>query len=148
MIEKMVLEEFGRCLLSIIHTANGTKGKFCRFFAFWFQLLLHPVSFCVFLLASLLFLTRGYQGGSWRKAKPQSQSKLLGHCAVFLPSQCCCARYGELTAITNNGGTGQKWKNRVGWKCSNYFCLRLRLFHSTVPSKSPPPPHLFVFKGK
>lgn len=25
MIEKMVLEEFGRCLLSIIHTANGTK---------------------------------------------------------------------------------------------------------------------------
>ena len=27
MIEKMILEEFGRCLLSIIHTANGTKGK-------------------------------------------------------------------------------------------------------------------------
>lgn len=25
MIEKLVLEEFGRCLLSIIHTANGTK---------------------------------------------------------------------------------------------------------------------------
>lgn len=25
MIEKMILEEFGRCLLSIIHTANGTK---------------------------------------------------------------------------------------------------------------------------
>lgn len=24
-IEKMVLEEFGRCLLQIIHTANGTK---------------------------------------------------------------------------------------------------------------------------
>lgn len=25
--EKMILEEFGRCLLQIIHTANGTKGK-------------------------------------------------------------------------------------------------------------------------
>lgn len=31
MIEKMVLEEFGRCLLSIIHTANGTKGEFVYF---------------------------------------------------------------------------------------------------------------------
>ena len=31
----------------------------------------------------------------------QSQSKLLGHFAVFLPSQCWCARFGELTAINN-----------------------------------------------
>ena len=37
MIEKMVLEEFGRCLLSIIHTANGTKGEFCLFLHFDFS---------------------------------------------------------------------------------------------------------------
>ena len=34
MIEKMILEEFGHCLMSIIHTANGTKGKFYFFFTF------------------------------------------------------------------------------------------------------------------
>ena len=33
----------------------------------------------------------------------QSQSKLFGHLTVFLPSQCCCARFGELTAIKNIG---------------------------------------------
>ena len=33
----------------------------------------------------------------------QSQSKLLGHFAVFLPSQCWRARFGELTVITNIG---------------------------------------------
>ena len=27
MAEKMLLEEFGRCLLQIIHTANKTKGE-------------------------------------------------------------------------------------------------------------------------
>ena len=31
----------------------------------------------------------------------QSQSKLLGHFTVFLPSQCWCVRLGELTAIHN-----------------------------------------------
>ena len=33
----------------------------------------------------------------------QSQSKLFGHLTVFLPSQCCCARFDELTAIKNIG---------------------------------------------
>ena len=33
MTEKMILEEFGRCLLQIIHTANGTKGESCKTFS-------------------------------------------------------------------------------------------------------------------
>ena len=36
----------------------------------------------------------------------QSQSKLLGHLLVFLPSQCWCARFGELTVINNLGEQG------------------------------------------
>ena len=35
----------------------------------------------------------------------ESQAKLLGHFTVFLPSQCWCARFGELTAIHNIGRT-------------------------------------------
>ena len=49
----------------------------------------------------------------------QSQSKLLGHLLVFLPSQCWCARFGELTAINNiireNKEIGQKWKKKQRW---------------------------------
>ena len=41
----------------------------------------------------------------------QSQSKLLGHFAVFLPSQCWCARFGEFTVITNIGRT-RRWARR------------------------------------
>ena len=47
----------------------------------------------------------------------QSQSKLLGHFAVFLPSQCWCARFGDLTAINNIGRT-RRWarsKKKQGW---------------------------------
>ena len=46
----------------------------------------------------------------------QSQSKLLGHLLVFLPSQCWCATFGELTVINNiiweNKEMGQKWKKK------------------------------------
>ena len=38
----------------------------------------------------------------------QSQSKLFGRFAVFFPSQCWCARFGELTAITNIGRTRRR----------------------------------------
>ena len=38
----------------------------------------------------------------------ESQAKLLGHKTVFLPSQCWCARFGELTAIHNIGRTIKK----------------------------------------
>ena len=38
----------------------------------------------------------------------QSQSNFLGHFAVFLPSQCCCARFGELTTIINIGRTRRR----------------------------------------
>ena len=31
----------------------------------------------------------------------QSQSKLLGHCTVFLPSQCWSNRFANFTAINN-----------------------------------------------
>ena len=31
--------------------------------------------------------------------EPQSQSKLFRHFAVSLPSQCWCARFGQLTVI-------------------------------------------------
>ena len=55
----------------------------------------------------------------------QSQSKLLGHFAVFLPSQCWCTRFGKLTLITNIGLTRRmakrEKKNSVGWKCPNLF---------------------------
>ena len=50
-IEKMILEEFGRCLLQIIHTANGTKGEvffvshYFRFEKRWTKVML-MVSFC------------------------------------------------------------------------------------------------------
>ena len=58
----------------------------------------------------------------------QPQSELLGHFAVFLPSQCWCARFGR--AKCNNQHlegkkTGQKWKNSIGWRCPNYSCHRL-----------------------
>ena len=42
---------------------------------------------------------------SQKSIKLQSQLKLLGHFAVFLPPQCWCARFGELTAINNIGRT-------------------------------------------
>lgn len=50
-IEKMILEEFGRCLLQIIHTANGTKGEFffvSHYFRFEKRLtkVMLMVSFC------------------------------------------------------------------------------------------------------
>ena len=38
---------------------------------------------------------------SQKSIKRQSQLKLLGHFAVFLPPQYWCARFGELTAINN-----------------------------------------------
>ena len=54
----------------------------------------------------------------------ESQSKLLGHLTVFLPSQCWCATFGELTAMNNIGRTRRRArsKNSTGWKCPNYFC--------------------------
>ena len=42
----------------------------------------------------------------------QSQLKLLGHVAVFLPSQCWCARFGELTAINNIGRIGKPARSK------------------------------------
>ena len=69
----------------------------------------------------------------YRKSK---QSKLFGHFAVVLPTQCWCTRFGELTAINNIGRTRRrarsekKKKNSVGWKCPHYFCLRLQIFPS------------------
>ena len=54
---------------------------------------------------------------------------LLGRFAVFSPSQCWCARFGELTSINNIGRTRRRARSRnsVGWKAPNYFCLRLKL---------------------
>ena len=42
------------------------------------------------------------------QSEQQSQSKLLGHFTVFLPSQCWCARFGELIAINNIGRTRRR----------------------------------------
>jgi len=46
----------------------------------------------------------------------QSQSKLVGHFALFLLSQCWCARFGELTAINHIGRT-RRWarKEKQRW---------------------------------
>ena len=58
----------------------------------------------------------------------QSQPKLLGHFAVFLPSQCWRTRFGKLTLITNIGRT-RRWarseKTALGGRVPTYFCLRL-----------------------
>ena len=45
---------------------------------------------------------------SQKSIKLQSQLKLLGHFAVFLPLQCWCARFGELTVINNIGRTRRR----------------------------------------
>ena len=60
---------------------------------------------------------------------------MVGALCSHFPSQCCCARFGELAAINNIGRTKRrarrkkkkkkKKKNGVGRKCPNYFCLRL-----------------------
>ena len=42
----------------------------------------------------------------------QSQSKFLAQFAVFLPSQCWCARFGELTAINNIGRTMRRARSK------------------------------------
>ena len=42
----------------------------------------------------------------------QSQSKLLGQFAVFLPSQCWCARFGELTAMNNIVRTSRRARSK------------------------------------
>ena len=47
---------------------------------------------------------------SQKSIKLQSQLKLLGHFAVFLPLQCWCARFGELTVINNIGRTRRRAK--------------------------------------
>ena len=58
----------------------------------------------------------------------QSQLKLLGHFSVSLPSHCWCARFGELPAINNIERTRRRARSKkTGWKCPNYFCLRLIL---------------------
>ena len=71
---------------------------------------------------------------------------MLGHFAVFLQSQCWCARFGELTAINNilpacnkgnrrrlhagkttlgGRGDGQKLKKQRWVEVSQVFLLRL-----------------------
>ena len=77
----------------------------------------------VFILSRLVTIQAG------TSAIQQSQSKLFGRFAVFLPSQCWYARFGELTAINNIGRTRRRARSRnsVGWKGPNYFCLRLKL---------------------
>ena len=42
----------------------------------------------------------------------KSQSKLLGHLTVFLPSQCWCATFGELTAMNNIGRTRRRARSK------------------------------------
>ena len=58
------------------------------------------------------FLYRLSWVGWWTSAIQQSQSKLLGRFAVFLPSQCWRARFGELTAINNIGRTRRRARSR------------------------------------
>ena len=47
------------------------------------------------------------------QSEQQSQSRLLGHLTVFLPSQCWCARFGELTAINNIGRTRRRARSEI-----------------------------------
>ena len=50
----------------------------------------------------------------YRKSK---QSKLLGHFAVVLPTQCWCTRFGELTAINNIGRTRRRARSEKKEQC-------------------------------
>ena len=50
----------------------------------------------------------------YRKSK---QSKLLGHFAVVLPTQCWCTRFGELTAINNVGRTRRRARSEKKEQC-------------------------------
>ena len=50
----------------------------------------------------------------------QSQSKLLGHCTVFLPSQCWSNRFANFTAINNierERETSEKGKTAFSGSC-------------------------------
>ena len=47
----------------------------------------------------------------------QSQSKFLGQFAVFLPSQCWCARFGELTAMNNIVRTSRRARSKKTKQC-------------------------------
>ena len=107
-------------------------------FAFWFQLLLYLVSFCLCLLASLRFLNRGYQGGS-----------CLSQNCLALPMLLC--RFGELTAITNIGRTGRRARSEKTasdgsvptifvWDCGFFTLLYLL--------NQPPSPPSFCFQGQ
>ena len=94
---------------------------------------------------------------SQKSIKLQSQLKLLGHLAVFLPSQCCCARFGELTVINNIGRTRRRAKTEktaLGGSVSsifvetvviNYFPYSLRLYsHFSDSSCADTKEHMFT----
>ena len=55
--------------------------------------------------------------------------KIVGtlNCLLTLPIIWWCATFGELTAMNNIGWTRRRArsKNSTGWRCPNYFCLRL-----------------------
>ena len=119
--------------------SKWNKRRVLFIFAFWFQLLLYLVSFCLFLLASLRFLNRGYQGGS-----------CLSQNCLALPMLLC--RFGELTAITNIGRTGRRARSEKTasdgsvptifvWDCGFFTLLYLL-------NQPPSPPPSFCFPGQ
>ena len=72
----------------------------------------------------------------------QSQSKLLGHFTVFLPSQSWSKRFANFYCDKQHwerAGTSEKRKNSVHWKCPNYFCRRLTVgyYRSSQPVNQP-----------
>ena len=89
--------------------------------------------------------------------KLQSPLKLLGHFAVFLPSQCWCARFGELTAINNIGRRRRRAKTEktalggsvpsifVETVVINYFPYSFRLCsHFSDSSSADTKEHMFT----
>ena len=90
---------------------------------------------------SIIFLARGLflwntkqmviKASSRSASHLQSQSKLLGHFAVFLPFQIWCGRFGQLTAINNIGKTrrrARREKTVLGGRDCGYGAVILVFF--------------------
>ena len=110
-------------LRTLISEPSTVTDSSCTLLNCWREPTKGNSVFVSFILSRLVTIQAG------TSAIQQSQSKLFGRFAVFLPSQCWYARFGELTAINNIGRTRRRARSRnsVGWKGPNYFCLRLKL---------------------
>ena len=110
-------------LRTLISESSTVTDSSCTLLNCWREPTKRNSIFLSFILSRFVTIQ------AWTSMIQHSQSKLLGRVAVFLPSQCWCARFGELAAITKIGRTRRRARSRnsVGSKGPNYFCPRLKL---------------------